>query len=65
MERNTFSLVSLFRLARLPQEFSRDDMAKLFEADGKTRENMRATLSRMISREMVMETPEGYKKLIE
>ena len=60
-----FRLFRCFGLFCLPKEFSREDIQTLFEKEGKTSDNMRATLSRMVSREMVMKTADGYKKLIE
>lgn len=56
---------SLFRmLDKLPQDFTREDAWVVYCGEKKTRDCMRADLSRMVSREMIMATPSGYKKLI-
>ena len=56
---------SLFKmLAELPEEFSRDDLKKVFEAQGKKLSGFGQYISRMIQREMIMQGPDGYKKLI-
>lgn len=57
---------ALFRmLDKLPKEFSRDDMKKQLVSEGKSEDSARMMISRMISREMIMETGHGFKKLIE
>ena len=48
----------------LPDEFSRDDMKAVLEKEGKAISGLGQYLSRMVQREMVMQTPNGYKKLI-
>ena len=57
---------SLFKmLAELPDVFSRDDLKKVLEAQGKKLSGLGQYVSRMIQREMIMQTPDGYKKLIQ
>ena len=57
---------ALFRmLDKLPKEFSRDDMKKQLVSEGKSEDSARMMISRMIPREMIMETEHGFKKLIE
>ena len=56
---------ALFRLLdKLPEEFSRDDLKKALEEQGKKPSNADEYLSRLIGREMIMQTKTGYKKLI-
>ena len=56
---------ALFRLLdKLPEEFSRDDLKKALEEQGKKPSNANEYLSRLIGREMIMQTKTGYKKLI-
>ena len=55
---------ALFRLLdALPKEFTREDVNKALEADGKSISGMRQYISRLLQREMIMEIPGGYKKL--
>ena len=57
---------ALFRLLdELPEEFTRDDMKKAMEAEGKQLSGMAQYLARMKQREMIMEIPGGFRKLIE
>ena len=57
---------ALFRLLdQLPEEFSRDDMKKAMEAESKQLSGMAQYLARMKQREMIMEIPGGFRKLIE
>ena len=56
---------ALFRLLdKLPEEFERKDLMKLIKDEGKTESYARVVLNRLLAREMIMQTPEGYKKLI-
>ena len=56
---------ALFRLLdELPQEFTRKDLVKVLEAQGKQISGTNIYLSRLIQREMVMQTKTGYKKLL-
>ena len=56
---------ALFRLLdSLPEEFNRDDMKKALEEQGKRPSGTNEYLSRLIEREMIMQTKDGYKKLI-
>ena len=56
---------ALFRLLdQLPEEFERKDLMKLIKDEGKTESYARVVLNRLLAREMIMQTPEGYKKLI-
>ena len=56
---------ALFRLLdALPDEFSREDVAKVLEEQDRKRSGLGQYISRMLQREMIMQTPEGYKKLI-
>ena len=56
---------ALFRLLdELPEEFTREDLKKAMEASGKKSSNANEYLSRLINREMIMQTTKGYKKII-
>ena len=56
---------ALFRLLdQLPEEFSRDDLKKAAAAAGAQEATARTYLHRLLQREMIMETKDGYKKLI-
>lgn len=56
---------ALFRLLdELPEEFTREDLKKAMEASGKKSSNANEYLSRLINREMIMQTTNGYKKII-
>ena len=57
---------ALFRLlGELPQEFTREDLKKAMEASGRKSSNANEYLSRLINREMIMQTTNGYKKIID
>ena len=56
---------ALFRLLdQLPEEFSRDDLKKAAAAVGAQESTARTYLHRLLQREMIMETKDGYKKLL-
>ena len=56
---------ALFRvLDELPCEFSRADMQKAMEKTGHKATGTNEYINRLIAREMIMQTKEGYKKLI-
>ena len=56
---------ALFRLLdHLPEEFSRDDLKKAATAVGAQEATARTYLHRLLQREMIMETKDGYKKLL-
>ena len=55
---------ALFRLLdALPDEFSREDMAKVLDEQDKKRSGLGQYISRMLQRGMIMQTPEGFKKI--
>ena len=57
---------ALFRyLEKLPEEFTREDLKNMLEADGKSADSSRMIITRMISSEIIMKTATGFKKLIE
>ena len=56
---------ALFRLLdQLPDEFSRDDLKKAVKETGVRELNAPVYLHRLLQREMIMETKDGYKKLL-
>lgn len=56
---------ALFRLLdQLPEEFSRDDLKKAVKETGVRELNAPVYLHRLLQREMIMETKDGYKKLL-
>ena len=56
---------ALFRLLdQLPEEFSRDDLKKAVKESGIRELNAPVYLHRLLQREMIMETKDGYKKLL-
>ena len=56
---------ALFRLLdALPKEFTRDDVKKALQQQGKEPAGTNVYISRLLQREMVMEIPEGYRKLL-
>ena len=48
----------------LPDEFSRDDLKKAVKETGVRELNAPVYLHRLLQREMIMETKDGYKKLL-
>ncbi len=55
---------ALFRLLdALPDEFSREDVAKVLDEQDRKRSGLGQYISRMLQREMIMQTPEGFKKI--
>ncbi|MBO4550693.1 MAG: hypothetical protein J5733_08180, partial [Bacteroidaceae bacterium] len=57
---------ALFKLLdQLPDEFTADDLKKLMEQKGMNPKGWGVYLSRLIARELVMQTKEGYRKILE
>ena len=57
---------ALFRIYdQLPEEFTADDLQKLFDEKGMNPAGRHVYLKRMIDRELIMQTPTGYKKIID
>lgn len=52
-------------LEALPEEFTREDFKKLLEERGMEPQGYATYVNRMIRREMLMRTPQGFKKIIE
>lgn len=57
---------ALFKLLdQLPEVFSQKDLEKLMIQKNMSATGSRVYLQRMVARELVMQTPEGYKKILE
>ena len=55
---------ALFKLLDLmPNEFKADDLKRQMQEKGMSPDSARTYLSRMVQRELVMQTPEGYRKI--
>ena len=57
---------ALFKLLdQLPDEFTTDDLKKLMEQRGMNPKGWGVYLSRLVARELIMQTKEGYRKILE
>ena len=55
---------AMFKLLdQMPEEFTADNLKTLMEEKGLSPNSARTYLCRMLERELIMQTPEGYKKI--